>query len=129
MGRYFFTGRARDSLREIKRRSVDHFGREVARKYFEDLDKCFSHLANFKGAAAKREDLVVDACLMVYPVHEHYVVFAASGQDIVVLDVVLQSRDIPKYLNRYAEPFRIELVGFAEIKKPKKKSARPPKKP
>ncbi len=129
MGRYFFTGRAKNSLREIKRHSIDSFGREVARKYFEDLDKGFRHLASFKGSAAKREDLNVDTCLVVYPVREHYVVFAAAGSDIVILDVVLQSRDIPKYLNRYAEPFRSELAGFHALQKPRKKTAKLPKKP
>jgi plasmid stabilization system protein ParE len=110
--RYFLTQRAIHSLNDIRSYSITKFGRPTTRRYFEDLTKGFSYLASKDVSVAKRKDIAGDHCLQVYPIREHYAVYVITSVGVIILDVVLQSRDIPNFLNKNITLLRAELRGL-----------------
>jgi plasmid stabilization system protein ParE len=110
--RYFLTQRSIDSLRDIRVYSIVKFGKPTTRRYFEDLTKGFAYLASTDVSAATRKDIVGDHCLQVYPIREHYAVYVTTSLGVIILDVVLQSRDVPNFLNKNIALLRAELKGL-----------------
>jgi plasmid stabilization system protein ParE len=112
---YLLTPQARQSLRETKRWSRARWGEAQTKHYFEDLDKAACYIAANQTALAARDDLTGTPELGIYPVREHYLIYVALGkQQIALVDVIRQSRDVPAILAQSAPLIRRELKAIKE---------------
>lgn len=94
------------TLRSIRYWSHERFGKKNAEKYFVDIDKALSFIAQSCGKVVSRDDLTGDSGFSIYPVREHFIVFDVLNGTIFVFDFVKQERDILTVLNDYAARFR-----------------------
>jgi len=111
---YLLTRRAELDLHEARVWSLARWGRKLTREYFSDLHKAAEHIASHHQALNSREDLTGDTGLSIHPVREHYLVYLPVGdQNIVIVAVIRQSRDVPQILGRAEFMIRREV---SEIK-------------
>jgi len=112
-------------LRKAQAWSRARWGKDLTRRYFEDLHDGAQYIAANHASFRKRHDLAGGTALGLYPIREHYIVYEPLGERfIVIVAVIRQGRDIPAILQKWAEPIRRELVeirgkiGRGEIRAP-----------
>lgn len=110
--KYFLSPTAISQLREHKKWSLEHFGRSVTKKYFEDIDKGFKYIADNQQRLPKKPELTANTELSIYPICEHYVVYISLSDGIYIAAVLGQAQDIPNILNENNALFQRE---FSEI--------------
>ena len=111
---YVLTPRARQSFRAAKSWSKVRWGDDLTRKYFEDLDKAARYVAEKHQSLLSNVELTGNTGLGVYPSREHYLVFVPiSEEQIAIVDLIRQGRDIPSILARNATIIRHELDAIA----------------
>lgn len=109
--RYVLTARAAADLREARAWSRARWGKELTRRYFDDLHKGAQFVAGNQSALRRRQELAGGTALLIYPVREHYLVYEPIGERfIAIVAVIRQGRDIPAILQKWAAPIRRELT-------------------
>jgi plasmid stabilization system protein ParE len=109
---YFLSPTAIKHLRGHKRWSLEQFGYDTTKKYFQDMDKGFQYIADNYERFPSRSELTGDSGLSIYPVREHYVVFVPMNDGIHIADVLGQAQDIPNILRENAAIFQHELAQY-----------------
>lgn len=108
---YVLTAKTAADLREAQAWSQARWGKELTRKYFDDLHKGAEYVAQNQHALRARDELTAETALHVYPVRDHYLVYETLGEKFIVLVAVIrQGRDIPTILRKWAVPIRRELT-------------------
>lgn len=108
---YVLTARAAADLREARAWSRARWGKELTRRYLEDLHEGAQFIAQNQKALRGRQELAGGTALLLYPVREHYIVYEPLGERfIAVVAVIRQGRDIPAILQKWAAPIRRELM-------------------
>ncbi len=108
---YVLTARAAADLREARAWSRARWGKELTRRYFDDLHEGAQFVAQNQKALRGRQELAGGTALLLYPVREHYIVYEPLGERfIAVVAVIRQGRDIPAILQKWAAPIRRELM-------------------
>jgi len=92
MASYYLTRRAASDLRNIKQYSVEKWGESVAKTYIKDLYIGFQEIADKPSLGTLRQQRS-NPFLMV-PIREHFIVFELLNDDIIVLTILHQVRDI-----------------------------------
>ena len=111
--RYVLTARAAADLREARAWSRARWGQELTGRYFEDLHEGAQFIAENQGALRGRPQLSAGTSLLVYPVREHYIVYAPVGERfIAIVAVIRQGRDVPAILQKWSAPIRRELTDI-----------------
>lgn len=109
--RYVLTARAAADLFEARAWSRARWGKELTRRYFDDLHRGAQFIAENQSALRGRQALAAGTVLLVYPVREHYLVYEPLGERFVaIVAVIRQGRDIPAILQKWAAPIRRELM-------------------
>ena len=109
--RYVLTARAAADLQEARAWSRARWGKELTRRYFDDLHEAAQFIAENYTALRERHDLAGGTALLVHPVREHYIVYEPlADRFIAVVAVIRQGRDIPSILQKWAAPVRRELT-------------------
>lgn len=109
--RYVLTARAAADLREARAWSRARWGKELTRRYFDDLHEGAQFIAANQTASLGRQELTGGTALLMYPVREHYLVYEPLGERfIAVVAVIRQGRDISAILQKWAAPIRRELI-------------------
>ncbi len=110
--RYVLTAKAAADLREARVWSQARWGKELTRRYFQDLHEGVQHIAENHGMFRARHELAGGgSALHVYPVREHYIVYEPlRDRFIAVVAVIRQGRDVPAILQKWAAPIRRELL-------------------
>ena len=123
--RYVLTARAAADLREARSWSRARWGKDLTRRYFDDLHQGAQFIAENQRALRGRPELAGGSALLMYPVREHYIVYEPLGEGfIAVVAVIRQGRDVPTILRKWSVPIRRELVEIrarierGEIKPP-----------
>jgi plasmid stabilization system protein ParE len=132
---YVLTVRAEADLREARAWSRARWGKELTRRYFEDLHDGAQYIAENHASFRKRHDLAGGTALCLYPIREHYIVYEPlAEQFIAIVAVIRQGRDIPAILRKWAAPIRRELVEIrskierGEIRVPARGVSKPKRK-
>ena len=117
--RYVLTARAAADLLEARAWSRARWGKELTRRYFDDLHEGAQFIAENHAALLGRHELSGGTSLLVYPVREHYIVYEPLAERfIAVVAVILQGRYIPTILQKWSAPIRRELLEIrAKIKR------------
>jgi plasmid stabilization system protein ParE len=111
--RYVLTARAASDLREAQIWSRARWGRQLTRRYFEDLHRGALFIAENHLSLARRHGLAGGTTLSLYPLREHYIVYEPLDDAcIAIVAVIRQGRDVPAILRRWAAPIRAELVDI-----------------
>jgi plasmid stabilization system protein ParE len=109
--RYLLTNRAAGDLREARAWSRARWGKELTNAYFEDLHERAQYIADHHTSLRGRHELAGGTALQLYPVREHYLVYEPLGdQNVVIVAVIRQGRDIPAILQKWAAPVRRDLT-------------------
>jgi len=110
---YVLTRLAEFDLHEAKAWSLTRWGRKLTREYFSDLHKAAEYVAIHHHALNSREDLMGDTGLSIHPIREHYLIYLPVGdQNIIIVAVIRQSRDVPKVLGRAEFMIRREVIDI-----------------
>ncbi len=112
---YFLSPTAIGQLRRHKRWSLEKFGHIVTKKYFEDLDCGFQHIADNHERFPKRAELTGEHGFSIYPVREHYVVYVPKPDGVHIAAILGQAQDIPNILNDNAILFERELAQYTPL--------------
>ena len=103
---YLLTETAVENFRDAKSWSLARWGPALTRQYFEDLHRGAEYIALNLRAVRARDDLTGDSGLGIHPVREHYIVYVAiDTQQIAIVALIQQTRDVPNLLK--AQAFRI----------------------
>ena len=95
-------------------RGKGHYGSRNYSLAFEDLDKAARYVAEKHQSLLSNVELTGNTGLGVYPSREHYLVFVPiSEEQIAIVDLIRQGRDIPSILARNATIIRHELDAIA----------------
>ena len=109
--RYVLTARAAADLREARAWSRVRWGKELTRRYLDDLHRGAQFIAENQSALRGRQELAAGTALLVYPVREHYLVYEPLDERCIAnVAVIRQGRDIPAILQKWATPIRRELM-------------------
>jgi plasmid stabilization system protein ParE len=122
-------------LREARTWSRARWGKELTNRYFEDLHDGAQYIAENPASLRHRHDLAAGSALLLYPVHEHYIVYEPLAERfIAIVAVIRQGRDIPAILQKWAAPIRRELTEIrgkierGEIRAPVRRVSKPRRK-
>ena len=110
---YVLTLRAEADLREARAWSRARWGKELTKRYFEDLHDGAQYIAEnyISFRAQARHELAGGTELFLYPVRDHYIVYEPlAAKLIAIVAVIRQGRDIPTLLQKWAAPIRRELM-------------------
>jgi len=100
-GHYILTRSAENDLHEARLWSLRRWGKMLTQEYFSDLHRAAEYVAGNHQALKSRDDLTSDTGLSVYPVREHYLIYLPVAENqIVIVAVMRQSRDIPQILGK-----------------------------
>ena len=111
---YILTETAERDFRAARRWSLDRWGAKQTKSYFQRLHGGAVYIAEHQSAISSRDDLSEDSDLGVYPVGEHYIVYARLDEDqIAIVALVRQTRDVPAILQ--ANGFQIRRALEAAI--------------
>lgn len=91
------------------------WGEKLTEEYFVALDNAARDLAkNFK-TYRPRGELAGGTGLLLYPVREHYLVYEPLAKNqIVIVAILRQGRDIPDILNKGKHLIMRELAAIRE---------------
>ena len=133
-GSYVLTVRAEADLREARSWSRARWGSELTNRYFQDLHESALYSAENHTSLRSRHELAGGTALCLYPVREHYIVYAPLTEKLIaIVAVIRQRRDIPAILRKWAAPIRRELTEIRsrierrEIRVPKRTARKPRK--
>jgi len=102
-GHYILTRCAENDLHEAKAWSQHRWGKTLTQEYFSDLHQASEYVALNHPNLKSREDLTGDTGLSIHPVREHYLIYLpVAANQIIIVAVMRQSRDIPKILGKAA---------------------------
>ena len=87
---YLLTPTARRHLREARNWSLQHWGEDLTRQYFKDLDAGVRELAANHTRYRHREELAGGTGLRLHPIREHYIVFEPLSKNQIVVVAVLR---------------------------------------
>lgn len=104
--RVHLTRRAIADIDEIHAYSVEHWGRDVAERYLDDLDSALQRLAEFPSLLQERSDDSLR--LHLYPVGRHVLICDVIGGQIYVLALRHVSMDLPRRLVELEPPLVYE---------------------
>jgi plasmid stabilization system protein ParE len=109
---YILTATAARDIREARRWSVARWGKKRTKLYFQQLHDGAEYIATHQRAIAPRDDLTGNTELGVYPVGEHYLVYAPIGDtQIVIVALFRQTRDVPTILEANSYRIRRQLTA------------------
>jgi plasmid stabilization system protein ParE len=112
---YVLTVRAEADLREARAWSRARWGKELTNRYFQDLHEGAQYIAENHTSFRPRHNLAGGTALFLYPVREHYIVYEPlTEQFIAIVAVIRQGRDIPTILQKWAAPFRRQLIEIRD---------------
>lgn len=98
---YLLTPTASRHLREAKAWSMSRWGEKLIEEYFIVLDEAAKNLAQHWKTHRPRHELAGGTGLLLFPVREHYLVYEVlSGDQLVIVAVLRQVRDIPAILSK-----------------------------
>ena len=113
---YILTETAARDFRDARRWSVARWGEKRTKLYFQQLHDGAKYIATHQRAIAPRDDLIGDKDLGVYPVGEHYLVYAPmSDAQIVIVALIRQTRDVPAILKTNSFRIRKQLTAALKI--------------
>lgn len=95
MHKYQITPDAREDLKEIARYTYQTWGRQQANCYLQDMYDLFLRLAENPGIGRTRHD--IKSGLLSFPAKEHIVFFRIDGKKLIILRVLLASRDLHRF--------------------------------
>jgi len=95
MAKAILAKRARQDLIEIRRYTVNQWGKEQARKYIGKIRACADYLANHRLQGKLREDIAPD--LKSYRVGRHVIFYVESKIGIEVARVLHDSMDFQRH--------------------------------
>jgi plasmid stabilization system protein ParE len=109
---YILTATAARNFREARRWSVARWGKKRTKLYFQQLHEGAEYIATHQPAMAPRDDLTGNTELGVYPVGEHYLVYAPIGDtQMVIVALFRQTRDVPTILEANSYRIRRQLTA------------------
>ena len=97
MARALLAKRARLDLIEIRRYTVNRWGKEQARKYISKIGKCADDLADHRLQGKLREDIAPD--LKSYHVGRHVIFYVEFKEGIEIARVLHDSMDFTRHFN------------------------------
>ena len=104
---YVLTETAAADFRAARRWSINRWGNQRTKEYFEKLHSGAEYIAAHQVAIQAREDLVGRTGLGVSAVGEHYIVYAPLDPSrIAIVSLLRQTRDVPAILE--ANSFQIK---------------------
>lgn len=107
---YILTKTAERDFRDAKAWSLKRWGAGLTRQYFEDLHNGAEYIAQNHRSLRERDNLSGETGLCVHPVREHYVVYTPIDTDeIIIVALIRQTRDVPGILKTYSFKIRQEL--------------------
>jgi toxin ParE1/3/4 len=95
MHRYQITSDAREDLKEIARYTYQTWGRQQANRYLKGMYALFVRLAETPGMGRVRED--IRKGLLSFPTKEHIVFYRVHGKKLIIVRVLLASRDLHRF--------------------------------
>lgn len=103
---YILTETAVRDFKAARAWSLRKWGKAQTLQYFKRLHEAAEHCARNQAAVQKRGALTSEADLGVYPIGEHYLVYASIAETrIAIVALIRQTRDVPAILQ--ADSFRI----------------------
>ncbi len=113
---YILTETAERDFREAHRWSVARWGKKRTKSYFQQLHDGADYIATHQPAIAARDDLIGNTDLGVYAVGEHYLVYVPlSDNQIIIVALIRQTRDVPAILNANSFQIRRQLTSALKI--------------
>ena len=107
---YILTMTAERDFRQAKQWSLSRWGKELTNQYFKDLHDGAQRIAKESGSLAESEALTGTTSLGIYAIREHYIVYVpVSKNQIVIVSLIRQTRDVPTILKTNGYVFRREL--------------------
>jgi plasmid stabilization system protein ParE len=104
---YVLTETAARDFSDARRWSKARWGERTTRSYFQKLHNGAEYIAGHQAAIASRDELTGDTNLGVYPVGEHFLVYAPIDKNrIAIVALIRQIRDVPALLQ--ANHFQIQ---------------------
>lgn len=96
---YVLTETAARDFREARRWSKARWGNHATKEYFKKLHQGASHIAAHQAAISRREELTGDTGPGIYPVGEHFLVYAPIEPGrVAIVALVRQVRDVAAIL-------------------------------
>lgn len=96
---YLLTETAARDFKAARAWSLSRWGQRQTQTYFRKLHDAAEYVAANQSAVPSREDLTDSTDIGVYPVGEHYVVYAPIDKKrIAIVALVRQTRDVPTIL-------------------------------
>lgn len=109
---YILTATAARDFREARQWSIARWGKKRTKLYFQQLHDGAEYIATHQRAIAPRDDLTGNTELGVYPVGEHYLVYAPIGDtQIIIVALFRQTRDVPIILEANSYRIRRQLTA------------------
>lgn len=110
---YYLTPTARRHLREAKAWSMARWGEKLTAEYFGALHEAAEDLAKNYKTYRPREELAGGTGLLLHPVREHYMIYEPLAKNqIIIIAVLRQGRDIPTILSKGKHAFARELSAL-----------------
>jgi len=110
---YFLTQTAERDFRQAKAWSLSRWGKELTQKYFKDLHEGAEYVAAHQSSLHNKDHVTGDTDLNVYAVREHYIVYVStSPNEIIIVALIRQIRDVPNILKANHFMFKRELKGI-----------------
>ena len=107
---YILTQTAEKDFRDAKKWSIQRWGNNSTRRYFQDLREAANILAKNQEQYQVREDLNGDTGLCIHAVREHYLVYIPrEGNKIIIVSLIRQTRDVPSILRSHAAQIKVEI--------------------
>ena len=97
MAKAILTKRARKDLIEIRRYTVNRWGKEQARMYISQIRCCADDLANQRIQGKLREDIAPN--IKSYHIGRHVIFYIDSETGIEIARVLHDSMDFPRHFS------------------------------
>lgn len=97
MAKVVLAKRARQDLIDIRRYTVNRWGKEQAKKYINLIRKCADDLANQRRQGKLREDVAPD--LKSYHIGRHVIFYIEFKEGIEIARVLHDSMDFIRHFN------------------------------
>lgn len=96
MAEYRLSGRAEADLAGIADYTIEQFGIEQARRYRDELEKCFQSLAEHPKLGHGAEHLTPS--LRRFEHRSHVVFYVPQENGVLIIRVLHDSMDVPRHL-------------------------------
>jgi toxin ParE1/3/4 len=108
VARFHLTGRAAQDLHDIHGRSVETWGVARADRYLADVYAVCDRVATKPELGRFRSRR--SAPFLMIPAGRHFIVYDRSGEDVVVLTVLHQARDIEAIIANLEAEFLAQIA-------------------